>query len=204
MFFYKFPSKFNCINHSGKKITMGIQRNKNVLYLKPIISQNTITGNWKPNNGNNSDFPLIALRKGILPLILGVKGKASFSERISSLWKCSTSLLQSIAWVYWWWISNYCRGHNKANLIDPVLSKVHQFVIAGWTEGCYDETLEPYHSRRGELSSKQDSVLLGCRFIIPPKCWGNCIGNPWYMWYEDNCSCIHVVAKTAPGNWKSS
>ena len=50
---------------------MEIQRNKNVLYLKPImLSQNTITGNWKPINGNNSDFPLIALRKGITQLTI--------------------------------------------------------------------------------------------------------------------------------------
>ena len=28
-------------------------------------------------------------------------------------------------------------------------------MIAGWTEGCYDETLEPYYSRGDELSCKQ-------------------------------------------------
>ena len=57
MFFYKFPLKFNCINHSGKnwKITMGIQRNKNVLYLKPIMLRHQI--------------PLLAIEKPIMETI---------------------------------------------------------------------------------------------------------------------------------------
>jgi len=40
----------------------------------------------------------------------------------------------------------------KATLVDPVLGKVHQFVMSGWPEGCPDETLKPYHNRRNELS----------------------------------------------------
>lgn len=40
----------------------------------------------------------------------------------------------------------------KATLVDPVLSKVHQLVMSGWTEECYDETHKPYDGRRNELS----------------------------------------------------
>ena len=45
----------------------------------------------------------------------------------------------------------------KATLVDPVLG--NQFVMSSWPEGCPDETLKPYHSRRNELSCEQDCVL---------------------------------------------
>ena len=56
----------------------------------------------------------------------------------------------------------------KATLVDPVLGKVHQFVMSGWPEGCPDETLKPYHNRRNELSCEQDCVVWGSKVIIPP------------------------------------
>ena len=47
----------------------------------------------------------------------------------------------------------------NATLVDPVLGKVHQFVMSGWPEGCADETLKPYHHRRNGLSCEQDCHL---------------------------------------------
>ena len=39
----------------------------------------------------------------------------------------------------------------KATPVDPVLGKVHQFVMSGWPDECPDETLKPYHKTRNEL-----------------------------------------------------
>ena len=82
----------------------------------------------------------------------------------------------------------------KATLVDPVLSKVHQFVMSGWPEGCLDETFKPYHNRRNELSCEQDCVLWapGSLFhqSFEPKCWISSIGN----------TLVYVVAKNGPRN----
>lgn len=55
----------------------------------------------------------------------------------------------------------------KATRVDPVLSKVHHFVMSGWPEKCDDENLKPYHNRRLELSCEQGCVLWGSRVVIP-------------------------------------
>lgn len=59
-------------------------------------------------------------------------------------------------------------GHiGKETLVDPVLSKVRQFVMSGWPEECPDETLKPHYNRRNELSCEQDCVLWGTGVISP-------------------------------------
>ena len=93
----------------------------------------------------------------------------------------------------------------KATLFDPVLGKVHQFVMSGWPKRCPDGTLKPYHNRRNELSCEQDCVLWGTRVIIPSffraKMLGQfALGTPWYKSYESYCSYMHVVAKNGSGN----
>lgn len=50
---------------------------------------------------------------------------------------------------------------------DPVLSKVFDCCLTGWTETCTDEDLRPYHSKRHELSCEQGCVMWGLRVIIP-------------------------------------
>ena len=50
---------------------------------------------------------------------------------------------------------------------DPKLSKVLQYVLQGWpSEG--DSELEPYSSRRLELSAFEGCILWGSRVIVPP------------------------------------
>ena len=55
----------------------------------------------------------------------------------------------------------------KATSLDPVLTKVFDFVMTGWPESCEEENLKPYYTRRHELSSEQNCVLWGSRVIIP-------------------------------------
>ena len=55
----------------------------------------------------------------------------------------------------------------EATSLDPVLTKVFDFVITGWPESCEEENLKPYYTRRHELSSEQNCVLWGSRVIIP-------------------------------------
>ena len=47
----------------------------------------------------------------------------------------------------------------------PNLSLVHDFIINGWPDKV-DERLEPYFSRRTELTVEQGVVLWGMRVII--------------------------------------
>lgn len=55
----------------------------------------------------------------------------------------------------------------KATKVDPVLSKVHHFIVSGWPESCPDESLRPFHNRKLELSCEQGCVLWGSRVVIP-------------------------------------
>ena len=54
----------------------------------------------------------------------------------------------------------------KATLQDPVLSKVHDWVMRGWPEAS-TEDLKPYYTRRNELSCEQNCILWDSRVIIP-------------------------------------
>ena len=55
----------------------------------------------------------------------------------------------------------------KATVLDPLLSRVLNFVMTGWPEKCDEEELKPYHIRSQELSCEQSCVLWGSRVIIP-------------------------------------
>ena len=54
----------------------------------------------------------------------------------------------------------------KATSLDPVLTKVFDFIMTGWPESCEEENLKPYYTRKNELSSEQNCVLWGFRVII--------------------------------------
>ena len=82
----------------------------------------------------------------------------------------------------------------KATLVDPVLGKVHQFVMSGWPEGCPDETLKPYHNRRNELSCEQDCVLWSSRVIIPPIFRAKMLGQ--LHWEHPGMCGMKAIART--------
>ena len=54
----------------------------------------------------------------------------------------------------------------KATLLDPVLSKVLDWVMMGWPE-VSTEDLKPYYTNRNELSCEQNCIFWGSRVIIP-------------------------------------
>jgi len=57
----------------------------------------------------------------------------------------------------------------KATKVDPILSKVHQFVLNGWPGNSDEirEVFKPFYHRRDELSFEQGCVLWGARVVIP-------------------------------------
>ena len=56
---------------------------------------------------------------------------------------------------------------SHATRVDPVLSRVLEFVKSGWTQRVEDLRLKPYFLRRYELSIEQDCLLWGIRVVIP-------------------------------------
>ena len=52
---------------------------------------------------------------------------------------------------------------------DPWLSKVMEHVLKGWPPKLSDPELNPYFTRRNELSAQGDCLLWGSRVIVPPK-----------------------------------
>ena len=81
-----------------------------------------------------------------------------------------------------------------ATLVDPVLGKIHQFVMSGYPEGCPDETLKPYHNRRNELSCEQDCVIWGSRVIIPPIFRAKMLGQ--LHWEHPGVCGMKAIART--------
>ena len=57
----------------------------------------------------------------------------------------------------------------KATALDPLLNRVLDFFMTGWSEKCdeVEEELKPCHIRSQELSCEQSCVLWGSRVIIP-------------------------------------
>ena len=51
---------------------------------------------------------------------------------------------------------------------DPILSRVHRFVLHGWPNIVDNEDLKPYFNCRDDLSIVKGYVLWGSRVIIPP------------------------------------
>ena len=58
---------------------------------------------------------------------------------------------------------------SHATRVDPVLSKVLDFVRHGWPQHVEDLRLQPFFNRRFELSVEQDCLLWGLRVIIPAR-----------------------------------
>ena len=50
---------------------------------------------------------------------------------------------------------------------DTILCKVFELTSSGWPQNCTDPELEPYFSRRGELSIEDGCLMWGTRVIIP-------------------------------------
>jgi len=57
----------------------------------------------------------------------------------------------------------------KATKVDPILSKVHQFVLNGWPVKCdqLPGVFKPFYHRRDEISCEEGCVLWGARVVIP-------------------------------------
>ena len=58
---------------------------------------------------------------------------------------------------------------SHATRVDPVLSKVLEYVTNGWPKHVEDLRLRPYFNRRFELSVEQDCLLWGLRVVIPTR-----------------------------------
>ena len=56
---------------------------------------------------------------------------------------------------------------SHATRVDPVLSRVLEFVKNGWPQHAEDLRLRPFFHRRYELSIEQDCLLWGIRVVIP-------------------------------------
>ena len=50
---------------------------------------------------------------------------------------------------------------------DPILSRVQQFVLRGWSTGAIEKDLKPYWHKRLELSSHDGCLLWGNRVVVP-------------------------------------
>ena len=81
----------------------------------------------------------------------------------------------------------------KATLQDPVLRKVHDWVMMGWPEAS-TEDLKPYHTRRNELSCEQNCILWGSRVIIPQVFRGKMLKE--LHWEHPGVCAMKVIART--------
>ena len=52
---------------------------------------------------------------------------------------------------------------------DPILSQVLRFTLQGWPTANSNQEVNPYFSRRTELSVKDGCVLWGARAVVPPQ-----------------------------------
>ena len=52
---------------------------------------------------------------------------------------------------------------------DPVLSQVLRFILEGWPTKNNSEELNPYFTKRSELSVEDGCVLWGARVVVPPQ-----------------------------------
>ena len=56
----------------------------------------------------------------------------------------------------------------RATLHDPVLSRVLYFTRVGWPKHNSQDELQPYWTKRLELTVEQGCLLWGIRVIVPP------------------------------------
>ena len=52
---------------------------------------------------------------------------------------------------------------------DPILSRVLRFILEGWPTKNNSEELNPYFTKRSELSVEDGCVLWGARVVVPPQ-----------------------------------
>ena len=52
---------------------------------------------------------------------------------------------------------------------DPLLSRVHHFLMVGWPESIDTADLKTYHKLVNELSVSDGCILRGSRVVIPPQ-----------------------------------
>ena len=52
---------------------------------------------------------------------------------------------------------------------DPVLSRVYEYTLSGWSKECKDESLQPYWNRGDELSIEDGCLLWGQRVTVPDR-----------------------------------
>ena len=52
---------------------------------------------------------------------------------------------------------------------DPVISAAIEYTMKGWSPKCPREELQPYFTRRDQLSVDQGCLLWGSRVVVPPK-----------------------------------
>ena len=73
---------------------------------------------------------------------------------------------------------NFVMNHLSENLVtssqikvwtdkDPILSRVHHFILHGWPISITDTLLQPYFQQNSELSAVNGCVLWGARVVIP-------------------------------------
>ena len=84
---------------------------------------------------------------------------------------------------------------------DPTLAKVKQFAQTGWPTTISDEQLQPYWSKRNEISVEDGILLWGSRVIVPPQALNRVIEEAhsthtyWDHQNEEFNSSICLVAK---------
>jgi len=62
--------------------------------------------------------------------------------------------------------SGHIKGWTKR---DPILSQVLRFILEGWPTKDYSAELNPYFTKRSELSVEDGCVLWGARVIVTPQ-----------------------------------
>ena len=64
---------------------------------------------------------------------------------------------------------------------DPVLAKMKQYTQNGWPATITHEQLQPYSSRRDELSLEDGILLWGSRVVVPPRARDTVMKNSKHM-----------------------
>ena len=81
---------------------------------------------------------------------------------------CLSKRMLSLEWKNDW-LTHYLLRTSHATRVDPVLSRVLEFVRQGSLQHVEDLRLQPFFNRRFELSVEQDCLLWGLRVIIPTR-----------------------------------
>ena len=82
----------------------------------------------------------------------------------------------------------------RATLKDPLLCKVHQYTMNGWSETCDDVELKPFHNRRYELSCEQGCVLWGIRVVVPTVLRGQLLNE--LHWEHPGICSMKAIARS--------